>query len=551
MKKETVSVKYFDMENVGVSGFCDFCKKNIPLLFAVTITLFFTYGIKLFWYSIGIDTEAFMADKSGELSWSMKIGRFGYVLLSKFLHIKEFNPFTAFFTTFCLIWVFTISWCYIFAVFSKDTGKNNKLIPFALVFMTTPVWASQFYFLHQAAEIALIIALCPYIIYLLYKGFLDNEKGKIICGAVLLLFIISVYQSVILLFCCGTFACFLLFQEHSDYKPQVYQNLCLKLFLTLAASLAVYFFIDRVIISAVFKIERSGYLDEMKQWGQVSADKNIFIIFVFIYIIIGQIPFVQNIVDMIMSRFIGTDTIEHLAHTSRIYGNVLLLPAIVFFLISVTSIMRGTIPRGRRLLFLLAGIGIPLSIIFLTVVGGSMPPMRSQYALPLAAAFMLFFLIKTYKKKAAVVVACLTLLVAAYQAQITAQLLYSDQVRYNEDVRLAYELNGLINRAQPTNRKLPVAIIGRYQIPPRFHSNFLDGDMEFFGKSVFSRQVNQTVVASLAFMKSLGINFDKPNNSQYEQALKEAETMPAYPESGCVKRMRDFIVVKISETMNN
>jgi hypothetical protein len=51
-------------------------------------------------------------------------------------------------------------------------------------------------------------------------------------------------------------------------------------------------------------------------------------------------------------------------------------------------------------------------------------------------------------------------------------------------------------------------------------------------------------------MKSLGINFDKPNNSQYEQALKEAETMPAYPEPGCVRRMRDFIVVKISETLN-
>jgi hypothetical protein len=210
--KEAVAVKYFDMENVSITGFCDFCKKNIPLLIAVSITLVFTYGIKLFWYSTGIDTVTLMSNRARELDWSIQIGRFGFVLLKKLLFIEEFNPFTAFFIAFCLIWFFTVSWCYIFAVFSRDTGRNNKLIPFALVFMTMPVWATHFYYLRQAAENALIISLCPYIIYLLYKGFLDKEKGKIICAFVLLVFIISVYQTVIMLFCCGTFACFLLFQ---------------------------------------------------------------------------------------------------------------------------------------------------------------------------------------------------------------------------------------------------------------------------------------------------------------------------------------------------
>ena len=210
-QKEAASAGYFNMETASLAGFCGFCKKNIPLIITVSIALFFTYGIKLFWYSIGIDTNTFMADKAKELDWSLQIGRFGYVFLAKLWYIREFNPFTAFFTAFCLIWFFTVSWCYIFAVFNKDTGRNNRLIPFALVFMTSPVWVSQFYFLNPVAENAFTISLCPYIIYMLYKGFLDYEKGKIIIASVLLVFIISVYQAIIPFFLLRDFCLFFAF----------------------------------------------------------------------------------------------------------------------------------------------------------------------------------------------------------------------------------------------------------------------------------------------------------------------------------------------------
>ena len=548
--KEKTLIKYFDMEEASVKGFCTFCRNNIPLIIAVSIMMVFTYGIKLFWYSIGIDTELFMSDKAGMLKWHITIGRFGHVVLSKFLSIKEFNPFTAFFTAFCLIWFFTISWCYIIAIFSRDTGRNNKLIPFALVFMTMPVWAEQFYFLLQAAENAFILSLCPYVIYLLFKGFLDNEKGKIICAFMLLVFMTSVYQAIIPMFCCGVFACFLLLQEYSDYQPRVYRKLCLGILITLVGSLAVYFFIDRIIIPGIFHLERSYHLDNMNIWGKFDV-KIIFLnILLFCYTTtIGHIPLVQSVMHPIITRAAATGArmAELLAHISRFSGNVLLLPATVFFLIKITAIMRKTIPQGRRLLYFLAGIGVPLSIMFLVLMGGSLPPQRSLYVLPLASAFMLFFLIRTFKKKAAMVVACLTLLVAAYQAQITAQLFYSDHIRYNEDVRVACELNNLILQVQPADRKLPVALVGIYRAFPRFHTNFLGGDT--IGQSIFelAGDTHGTTGRGLAFMRSLGMNFDMPNDNQLDQAFREALSMPAYPAPGCVRRMRNFIVVKISE----
>lgn len=551
--REIVTDRYFDLEKVSITGFLEFCKNNLSLIFTVIIALFFTYGIKLFWYSIGIDTEYLMEDSESFYKWQIQIGRFGSVLLSKLWSIKEFNPSNAFFMAFCLIGLSTISWCYIIAIFSRDTGKNNKLIPFALVFMTMPIWAEQFYFVCQAAENAFIIGLCPYVIYLLYKGFLDSEKGKIICAFFLLIFITSVYQAIVPLFCCGVFACFVLLSERSNYQPQVYRNLCLKLFITLTAAMTAYSVIDRVIIPVVFKIEKAAYLYNMIEWKQLSIVDCILEIFTLGYIVtIGHIPLVQQFVDPIIASSDETGMLaaEVINNLSRVAGTVLLLPVTVLFLVKVYTGMHKVIAAERRLLYILASIGIPFCIMLLAILGGNRTPLRTLYALPFAFAFMFFYLVKSYKKTAAVIITCFALITSLYQARTTAQLFYSDQMRYNEDVRLAYELNDLVSKIQPDDEKLPVALMGRYHTASRFNTNFLPG--EVIGSSFFEwdfPQLESPTFRGLSFIKSLGINFNKPNEKQLIQAHKEAELMPIYPAPGCVKRMQDIIVVRLSATL--
>jgi len=549
------------MEKVTVKGFCNFCKNNIPLVITVSIALFFTYGIRLFWHSIGVDAELFIEDKSGWLMGQISFLRFGYALLSKLWHINEFNPFTAFFAAFCLIWFFTISWCYIIAVFSRDTGRNNKLIPFALVFMTMPVWAEQFYYLFQAAENAFIISLCPYVVYLLFKGFLDNEKGKIICASILLVFLPSVYQAILPMFCCGVFICFVLLSEYTEYEPRIYRNLCLKLFIALLGSFMVYLFIARIVL-VVLSIEKGSYVDQNSQWGKGALRDIVMGILSLGYTLtVGHIPLFQSIVNPIIASYdkVGAykrpviEMIELSANISRVHGNVLLIPFTVFFLAKMAFVMRKTIPSGRRLLYMLAGIGIPFCIILMAVATGTRSPMRTLYALPLAFAFMLFYLIRTGKKTVATVVACLSLIIAVHQAEITAQLFYSDQMRYNEDVRFAYELNNLITQIQPDDEKLPVVIAGKYEVSSRFEKNFIKGEgirVSFFDVNFAQpKSTTERTMRVLAFMRTLGINYDMPSGSQIERAIKEAVSMPPYPDPGCVKRMQDYIVVKLSENM--
>jgi len=559
MGKESISVKISGLEEVNAAGFCNFCRNNAPLMLAVSVMLLFTYGAKLLWYSVGVDTGHFMADKNDILTWEIQIGRFGLAVLSRLWHIYEFNPFAAAFTAFCFVWLFTVSWCYIVAVFSGNTGRNNKLIPFALVFMTAPIWAEVFYFTLQAAEVTFIAALCPYVIYFLYKGFLDGERNKTVCAFILLIFMVSVYQGIAPLFCCGAFACFMLLQERSDYEPRVYRNLCLKLFMALSGAMAVYLAIDRLIIPTVFGIERAGYLDNMILWGKAPVKDNLFRILGFVYTFtMGHVP--QAFIPAIVScTGIDAATIEYLANTAsdraKSSQNLLLLPVIVFFLIKMSIAARKTIPAKRKLLYALAGIGVPLSIIFLAVMMGNKQPLRSLIVLPLAFAFMFFWLIQSHKKKIAMVIAGIALITAAYQAEVSAQLFYSDYMRYNEDVRLAFEIDKLIAQAQPDNEKLPVALIGKYRAAPRFRSNFLRG--ESLGLSFFEcdfrklKPYANVTEYGLTFMKTLGIFYDAPDSAVLDQAIEDVALMPAYPDSGCVSRVRDIIAVKLSPDIYN
>jgi len=541
------------MEKISLKNFCDFCKNNAPLLVATALALFFCYGIKLCQYSFGIEFELIMVESSGWLKTFIIIGRPCLSLLMWLFNIRGYNPFIAFLGAFCLMWLFTISYAYIIALFCKNTGKNNALIPFALVFISSPIWAEQFYFVFQAREVALMVLLCPFTIYIMFKGFIDNKKGKIIFAFLSLIFMTSVYQSMVPFFCCGVFICFMLFLETSDYEQKFYRNLCLKIFAMFVCAMLVYAVIYKILIPSI-TMGNSAYLDDMNMWGHRSIKRNILNIFQFAYILtigglLGSIPQINSIIASHANS--GMEAAEFIANMSNVFGNILLLPLALLFIIKSIDIARKKFTSDKKALYIIAAIGIPLSIMFLAILGGTKPSIRTIYVLPLAFAFMFFFLIKNYSKKFCIAVVCFALLTAAYQTQTTAQLLYSDQLRYNEDVRLAYEIRDKIVQVSLSNENLPVAIIGTYNIAEKFqaNANFIKG--EVIGSSFFfDPKVGVSTWRGLSFMRCLGINFNPPNGEQMEKAIYESTYMPSYPNPEFVKELPDVIVVKLSDIKN-
>jgi hypothetical protein len=551
------TLDYFGNGKVSWRGFCDFCRKNAPLLVSVTIALFFSYGMKLFQYTISPpDTVSYMLDKTGALNASLQTdGRFVLILLKKICYIKEFNPFCEFFTVFCFIWLFTVSWCYIIAVFGKNANRNNNLIPFALLFMTMPVWAEITDYLCVPGYM-LIVFLAPYVIYLLYQGFLAGEKQKITGACLLLVLMVSVYQAVVPLFVCGLFACFLLLQENSNYEPQVYHALVIKLLAALLGSLAAYMLVNKI-ITLVSGFQKTEYFDTLTLLGKVPLKEYVLYLLAYGYsITVGGVSAIQNLVEPAVLRLAGggiakptagiqggTEIMASMAERGRVFGNVLLLPGAALFIIQAVSTARKKIGGGRKCLYVLAALGVPLCIMLFPLVGHA--SLRTMYALPFASAFMLYFLITKYRKPAASVVFCLVMIAAIHQAEITAQLFYSDVVLYEEEKNIARRLDDRIIAVLNGDEKLPVAFFGRYHSEEVFKTNYLRGQV--IGNSFFWGGDSQ---AGLNFMKTQGIHYEAADEPLRRAAEAALPSMPSYPAAGCVRRLPDVVVVKMAESEN-
>jgi hypothetical protein len=360
---------------------------------------------------------------------------------------------------------------------------------------------------------------------------------------------ILTYQTTVFLFCCGVFLCFLLLQERTSYEPKIYSRLCLKLLFALFFAAALYFVINRFVIQGIFQFEKVDYYSDPIKWLKRPLRESILAILMQGYVLtIGDIPFVQNIVYPKIAGLTNlpdAPSISQITQYSRVYSNILLLPAAVLFLILIVKNSCVVIPKGRRLLYVLAGIGVPFSIIMYAVLIASAAPYRTLWSLPLAAAFMCFYLIRSWKNKAAFVLSFLALIISARQMQTSAMAFYSEEMQYQEEVRLAADINRRIMEMQPETGKLPVVIVGDYDyLVPNVIETQIDGARNF------NRLSQQQNLAGLFFMEHLGWKYDLVDDSKHKMILAEAAAMPAYPASGCVQQISDIVIVKLSDDEN-
>ena len=99
-------------------SFLDFLKKNKLTVVLCWFFLLFSYGIKLFYYSISIDTESMLTFKEGVIYSWIGINRFGLVFTKELLKLILFNPFVANF--FMLLTAFL----FLKAILVKKITKN-------------------------------------------------------------------------------------------------------------------------------------------------------------------------------------------------------------------------------------------------------------------------------------------------------------------------------------------------------------------------------------------------------------------------------------------
>jgi hypothetical protein len=369
----------------------------------------------------------------------------------------------------------------------------------------------------------------------------------------------GLYQSLVVLFLCITFIYFILLQENSNFHAKEYSALCIKLFCFFVAAFAVRTIVDRIVQSA-FNIPPIDYVTGQMFWNQSGGIRAIFInICAQIYVLtIGLIPFVHSFFSPIMASMYGNslDTFgrpifDTVFQQSREVGNVLLLPAVIAFLVFIFLNANKRIPKNRRLLYILAGIGVPFSILFLVFASGKVFATRILYSLPFAAAFMFYYVASKQKTVLKNVFYCLILATSFYQAQISQSLLEASARTAELDAKIAFNLDARIRDVLGDGKTLPVAYIGNMRNP--FDNQIFRANE--IGRSKFEAWVPsdilyQTKDAASYVMNMYGFHYDVPSLEQMQEAFEASRSMPAYPAAGAVKNLGDVVVVKMGDSPN-
>ena len=122
------------------------------------IELLFIYGVKIFHYNVGADTDLFLSG-SRYLNWK-SIGRFGIVLLKGLSPSGEFNLYAANFCAALFLLAGAVFWCILFDMYSEKKSKWAYVV-FCLFYLSSAVWVESNYFSCMSVETSFNVMLCP------------------------------------------------------------------------------------------------------------------------------------------------------------------------------------------------------------------------------------------------------------------------------------------------------------------------------------------------------------------------------------------------------
>jgi hypothetical protein len=536
------------------NSFIDFCKQNTPLVITVSIAVLFVYGVILFNIVVNGDTSLYLDHPDSYEAMHIQVGRWVTPPLVKLFFTKESGVYASNFISVFSIWLFSLLFPYFIAVFTKNTNRRNGFIPLALTVLTYSVWTQYFLFFYQNKIQTIFICVTLIFVYLLFDGFLSRNKIKTVAAFLLSVLSFGIYQSFLPLFLCIVFVYFVLLQENSDLPPKEYALLCLKLAVSFVAAFVLAVIIGKLILF-FSNYPESDYMANQMGWNRIDLRSILANIlgqgYAFTF---GGIPAVHSLFSPLMAEMFGSPldpfgrpVEDSVFNYARSIGNVLLLPFVAAFLALIFMNARRKIPAGRKLLYSLAGIGVPFSILFLIIISGGILGTRTLYALPFAAAFIFYYV--SYRQKTILrrVLYCAILGTAFYQAQIS-QIMLESAVRVSDvDAKIAFDLGGRIRGVLDENGKRPVVFVGNIEHPLR-KQRFT---MEMAGRSIFEwwtlRLMSEGSAHAIPFMNTYGFYYDYPSPEQIERAYEVSRDMPSYPENGCVKNLGDAIVVKMGE----
>lgn len=208
-----------------------------------------------------------------------------------------------------------------------------------------------------------------------------------------------------------------------------------------------------------------------------------------------------------------------------------------------------------KLMLLVILTGLLITPFLLSIYLGYIPVTRSQFALQLISAFGCMFacgIWKQEKTKKNLWLQRGTLAVSAaavwFSLATIFLLQYTDDVRYQEDMRVAENIVEDICHTEGA-KGLPIVFVGQYS--PKLNPSSWQEDpygTSFLGWDYTPENQTGATGRIVGFMHTMGLDINNASNRE-EEALKAAKDLTCYPSLGYISVEEDFVVVKLSELL--
>lgn len=538
------------MRNVVMRDMRDYVKKYKGLIVLSVAAEILCFGFLVFSSNIRIDTEELINQPGTTVGW-LTIGRYSLALFKRLLGLSVHRPVWSGFL--CLLFFGVGANVLTFALY-HFSGKREKYPywVFLLLYVTSNIWSYQFYFSLQQAEVSCAMLLLVVAALLSMRAcFLEKGKAnllRILLSICFLVLGLGAYQALAAYYVVICMALFLVMLDGQSFsfgksEPVVRKRQDRQLLLGIG-KLMIQFIIAYAVyhvIANTWFMSSAAYLEGQRGWGRLPLTEC-----------------VKNVLRTAKNVLLGYGPRNFSFFTAGA-----LLAVIGVILVWRKSKRDDSPQKGLRLvLFYLALLGVLATPFLMTIYMGEMLVTRSQFALPVAAAFLGMYGTaelgklpggEKEKRKKWIMRGCQFCVLAAIliQTGYDLRLTYTDEMRYRQDAARTEALLGALQEANGgVLPEQPVIFVG-YQ---KAELGSWCRRTEMYGWSFYEWDysiANPTgaTYRILGFVQAYTGNVLNENATEEEKAaaVELAETMPDFPQDGSVVITEDFAVVRLSE----
>lgn len=493
--------------------------QNKLLVFFTVFTTVLCFGFTITNFSVGVDDVSrnyyFYTSSYGSM---IQQGRLLHVVLNLLTRSIAFIPFFTDFVGAALFAFSALLYCALFQFISEGKLSPAALISFACVYISSSILAEKY--IYHLDVIATMLSYCCSAVALMYAYRFVTEKrfSLSVKAAAVLMAAIASYESYIFLYFCGVFAVLILdiALKESGKKFRCILQEGLKYAAILCAALIVYYGIVLLLQHATGQY---GIFTRSSIWE--TSDAGILDIF------------------MTITKEIYTFFAESIACRY--------IPILVFCLFSVIGLVLSVFLSYRRknVWLLVCFAALWIGNFFIHYVVGSFMS-RAAQTFCFYVGFLVLLLVETFGVRPILkrILSAAVILLVFVQSADMNRWFYNDYVRYQKETfvidTIATELISECDTAKPvvfTN-----APYSGYLTTSLYPGAQVNGNSLLYWAGYAFDDKTQPFVSEVFRMH--GYDFVlPPTEEQYDLANAEAETMPHWPQEGCIQEFDEFIVV--------